>query len=221
MKALCSEGVANHNNRVMRCASRGARRSVRRSLQATQAELEDQQERLSYAGKSLKPGFRPQGDAPVVHGDQFINYGNLGSAGRGSSGDRSLPRRPFPRSRSRRARARRKAHAGRVGPAIRQVEQERLRGCGSDCRSRAAADDAVRCHQERDSTRSPGSAPCEGSLDRPEDWRDQSASRVPSGARDHSSRRTGASQATDSLHPRDSRSRSGNKPFRAVQGHLV
>ncbi len=175
MKALCSEGVANHNNRVMRCASRGARRSVRRSLQATQAELEDQQERLSYAGKSLKPGFRPQGDAPVVHGDQFINYGNLGSAGRGSSGDRSLPRRPFPRSRSRRARARRKAHAGRVGPAIRQVEQERLRGCGSDCRSRAAADDAVRCHQERDSTRSPGSAPCEGSLDRPEDWRDQSA----------------------------------------------
>jgi hypothetical protein len=60
VKALCSEGVANHNNRVMRCASRGARRSVRRSLQATQAELKDEQERLSYAGKSLKPGFRPQ-----------------------------------------------------------------------------------------------------------------------------------------------------------------
>lgn len=62
MKALCSEGVANHNNRVMRCASRGARRSVRRSLQATQAEIEDEQERLPYAGKSLKPGFRPQGE---------------------------------------------------------------------------------------------------------------------------------------------------------------
>ena len=57
---------------------------------------------------------------------------------------------------------RNQGHNARLMPGQPQVQQERLSGCGSDCRSRLAQQHALCADQDRRPTRSAGTAPGAG-----------------------------------------------------------